>query len=366
METVGTRIRQRISELQLGVPEKDIAASIRMAPDVFSRSLNGKRTFTSIELAQLAERLSTSMYWLATGEADPFEARIAARHQYNFAAGSYVNDKDDDTKAVLENLELAYRQVFQGRNDEPTKTATAEEVLELLGEDFVWNFVSNIEEKLGIDVARVEGISSAYSVRAGGRYCILIPRSSNWFHQNSSMAHELGHIFLGHFNTHGEGAEESKEIPAFDFAAQVLLPEKTMSSFDWWTTGQSDVINFLWKHGVSTKYLSNRLRKLGLRVRKEVWDLLELSTFDVLNRPLEGKTFTSLAVAVRTQRAAERRFPDALVAAHMDAVAVGEAPKETLAWMLDVDPEGIEVHPPQTDAVDLDDLAATLGLAAKA
>ena len=366
METVGTRIRQRIAELQLGVPEKDIAASVRMTPDVFSRSLNGKRSFTSIELAHLAERLSTSMYWLATGEADPFEARIAARHEYDFAAGSYVNDKDDDAKAVLQNLELAYRQVFQGRNDEPTKTATAEEVRELLGEDFVWSFIAHIEEKLGIDVARVEGIGSAYSVRAGGRYCILIPRSSNWFHQNSSMAHELGHIFLGHFNSRGDGAEDSKEVPAFDFAAQILLPDRAMRSIDWWTTGQSDVVNFLWKYGVSTKYLSTRLRKLGLRVRKEVWDLLDLSTFDVLNRPLEGKTFTSLAVAVRTQRAAERRFPDALVAAHMDAVAVGMAPKETLAWMLDVAPESIEVHPPQTDAVDLDAVAASLGLAVEA
>ena len=366
METVGTRIRQRISELHLGVPEKEIAAWVGMTPDVLSRSLNGRRSFTSIELAHLASRLSTSMYWLATGETDPFEARIAARHQYNFESGSYENDKDGDTQAVLANLELAYRQVFPARNDEPTKTATAEDVLALLGDDFVWDFASRIEGTLGIDVVRVEGISSPYSVRAGGRYCIVIPRSSNWFRQNSPMAHELGHVFLGHFNNHGEGAEHSKEVPAFDFAARILLPEAAMRSFDWWNTQEAGVVNFLWKHGVSTKYLMNRLRKLGLRVRQEVWSLLELSTFDVLNRPLEGKTFTPLAIAVRTQRAAERRFPDVLVAEHMEAVAVGKVPKETLAWMLDVDPESIEVHPPQTKGVDLDGLAASLGLAAKA
>lgn len=362
METVGTRIRQRIAQLHIGVTEKDIAASVGMAPDVFSRSLNGKRTFTSIELARLAERLSTSMYWLATGEADPFEARIAARHEYDFASGSYVDDQDGDTKATLDNLELAYRQVYQGRNDVPTRTATADDVRGLLGEGFVRDFASRVEEKLDIDVVRVEGIRTAYSVRAGGRYCIVVPRSSNWFHQNSSIAHELGHIYLGHFDTQDEVASEAKEGPAFEFGAEILLPAALMRSVDWMTTTRLEVVNFLWDHGVSTKYLQNRLRRMGLPVRDEVRDLLALSTFDVLNRPLEGKTFTPFAAAARTQRAAERRFPDALIAAHMEAVALGKIQKGTLAWMLAVKPEDIDVHPAQAQSVDLDDLAASLGL----
>ncbi len=143
MGTIGTRIRQRINELGLGLSDKEIAASVGMAPDVLSRSLNGKRAFTSIELAHLAERLSTSMCWLATGEADPFEARIAARHQYDFASGRYVDDQHGSTRETLDNIELAYRQVYTGRNDLPTKTATAAEVRGLLGEDFVSDFASS-------------------------------------------------------------------------------------------------------------------------------------------------------------------------------------------------------------------------------
>lgn len=366
METVGTRIRQRVSELHLGVPEKDIAASVGMAPDVFSRSLNGKRSFTSIELAHLAERLSTSMYWLATGQADPFQGRIAARHEYDFSSGRYVDDKDGDTQAALDNLELAYRQVFSERNDAPTEAAAAEEIRARLGDGFVGDFISRVEENLGIDVVRIEGIGSAYSVRAGGRYCLLIPRNGNWFYQNSSAAHELGHIYLGHFNSSDDGATSSKEGPAYDFASDLLLPASIMRTVDWTTTTRVAVVNFIWDHGISTKYLQTRLQKLGLSARPEVWELLKNSTFDVLKAPLEGRKFSSVDVAARTQRAAERRFPDSLIAAHMDAVALGKAPKETLAWMLDVDPESIEVHPPQTQVLDLDDLAASLGLAAKA
>lgn len=366
MEPVGARIRQRIAELNLRVPEKDIAASVGMAPDVLSRSLNGKRTFTSIELAHLAERLSTSMYWLATGEADPFEARIAARHQYDFNAGRYVDDKDGSTSQTLDNIELAYRQVYPGRNDAATPVAGPDEIRERLGEDFISDFATRVEEVLDIDVVRVEGVTSAYSLRAGGRYCIVVPRSGNWFRQNSDIAHELGHIYLGHFNGRDETASDVKEGPAFDFAAQILLPESRMRSVDWENTNRLEIVNFLWNHGVSTKYLANRLRRLALLARTEVWDLLEQSTFDVLNRPLEGKSFSPLAVAVRTQRAAKRRFPEALIAAHVEAVATGKVAKETLAWMLDVAPEEIDVHPPQSTSVDLDDLAAELGLAERA
>lgn len=366
MESVGARIRQRIAELNLGVPEKEIAASVDMTPDVLSRSLNGKRTFTSIELAHLAERLSTSMYWLATGEPDPFEARIAARHQYDFLAGRYVDDKDGITGQTLDNIELAYRQVYPGRNDAATPVAGPDEIRARLGEGFIGDFSSRVEDVLDIDVVRVEGVMSAYSLRAGGRYCIVVPRNGNWFRQNSDIAHELGHIYLGHFNDRDESASESKEGPAFDFAAQILLPEAAMRSVDWENTNRLQTVNFLWDYGVSTKYLANRLRKLSLPARPEVWQLLELSTFDVLNRPLEGKTFSPIAVGTRTQRAAERRFPEALIAAHMEAAAMGKVAKETLAWMLDVSPEEIDVHPPQSTSVNLDDLAAELGLAAGA
>jgi len=366
MESVGTRIRERIAELNLGLPEKDIAASVGMTPDVLSRSLNGKRTFTSIELAHLAERLSTSMYWLATGEADPFEARIAARHEYNFASGHYVNDQGEATRKTLDNIELAYRQVYTGRNDLPTRTATPAEVRTRLGENFVGDFTSRVEQALDIDSVRVEGVSSAYSVRAGGRYCIVVPRSGNWFHQNSSIAHELGHIYLGHFNDADEVASSTKEGPAYDFAAELLLPESLMRSIDWMTMPVAGVVNFLWNQGISTKYLANRLRKLRLAIPDATRTLLELSTFDVLNRPLDGKDFERVAVGLRTQGSAERRFPNALVAAHMEAVALGTVPKETLAWMLDVTPEEIEVHPPQSSSLNLDDLAAELGLTAGA
>lgn len=56
----------------------------------------------------------------------------------------------------------------------------------------------------------------------------------------------------------------------------------------------------------------------------------------------------------------------ALVAAHMEAVALGTVPKETLAWMLDVKPEEIDMNSSRHSGVNLDDLATELGLGARA
>lgn len=365
MGTIGSRIRERISELNLDLPERRIAADVGMTPDVFSRSLNGKRSFSSIELARVADRLSTSMYWLATGEPDVTQTRIAARHLYDFERGAYKDEKTGDTRQTLENIELAYRQVFGGRNDLPIETASPSEIRGRLGNDFVADFAARVQERLDIDVIRVEGIESAYSLKVGGRYCIVVPRSGNWFRQNSSIAHELGHIFLGDFNAQDEGAGEDKEIPAFSFAAQLLLPEEQLRAIDWDNFGELHALNFIWAQGVSTKYLQYRLLKLGIPTSPAVKDLLELSTFSAMHKPVPGKRFDSLSIAARTAQAAERLFPSSLVAAHMEAVEGDKAPKETLAWMLDVDPDQIEIQAPKPSTIDLDDLAATLGLAAR-
>jgi hypothetical protein len=68
-------------------------------------------------------------------------------------------------------------------------------------------------------------------------------------------------------------------------------------------------------------------------------------------------------ITTRMDRAAVRRFPVALLAAHVDAIGAGTAPKATLAWMLGVAESEVEVdEPPAESEGDLEKLARELGL----
>ena len=67
MATIGDRALQRLEELSPPPKHRDVAESIGMTADAFSRALNGKRQFSSIELARLADRIDADLHWLITG-----------------------------------------------------------------------------------------------------------------------------------------------------------------------------------------------------------------------------------------------------------------------------------------------------------
>ncbi|WP_319453089.1 MULTISPECIES: hypothetical protein [unclassified Mycobacterium] len=61
--------------------------------------------------------------------------------------------------------------------------------------------------------------------------------------------------------------------------------------------------------------------------------------------------------------AATRRFPLKLQEVHTELIAAGTLNKGTLAWMLGIDPNALEVdEPPQPKPLDADQLAAALSL----
>lgn len=65
-------------------------------------------------------------------------------------------------------------------------------------------------------------------------------------------------------------------------------------------------------------------------------------------------------ITERMKAAASRRFPLRLQTAHMDLIAQGLAPKATLAWMLGIDEDEVEVDKPETPDADIDELARAL------
>jgi hypothetical protein len=68
-------------------------------------------------------------------------------------------------------------------------------------------------------------------------------------------------------------------------------------------------------------------------------------------------------ITVRMDEAATRRFPLKLQEVHAELIAAGALNKGSLAWMLGIDPDALEVdEPPKPAPLDADQLAAALGL----
>lgn len=362
---IGLRVRERMRELLPDRKQEEVAGQIDMTPDAFSRALNGKRGFAAIELANLAEVLDTSMYWLATGEPDPFEVKLAARHKFDHGTQSRVPFDREGTAALVRDVTLAYGQVFGAKEvARSVKTLTPAVIRARLGDDFAAAFADRVEQTLAVDVVRVPDLSEALTLRFHSHRVIVIGQTPNWFYQNWSVAHELGHIVLDHEDQTGMPASgiDRQEADASAFAAELLLPAEQLRGIDWATCSPSAVAQLVWDWGVSTNALNRRLGKLKIEISPEISDLLNLSTQALLRRHWAGKAGLVDQITYRMEQANQRRFPQRLLSAHIDAIAAGRAPKATLAWMLGTPEEALEVDEPTRASIDVDQLGALLGL----
>ena len=83
-----------------------------MTADAFSRALNDKRQFSSIELARLADQIDTDLHWLITGQLDPHRISVAARHDFNHEARQRTIPGRAGDERTLTDIALAYRQAY--------------------------------------------------------------------------------------------------------------------------------------------------------------------------------------------------------------------------------------------------------------
>ena len=206
MSSIGDRVLQRLELLDRPLLHRDLAERIGMTPDAFSRALNGKRQFASIELARLADEIGADLHWLITGQPDPSLVSVAARHEFNKATGQRtVPDRAADGQ-TLADIALAYRQAHTEPGKVQDWPRSPASVREILGDDFVRPFADRLEKRLGVDVVRVAELSTAYSFTIGSRAVIAVPGTGNWFRENWDIAHELGHLIEGH---HDNGLTQS-------------------------------------------------------------------------------------------------------------------------------------------------------------
>lgn len=353
------------------VRQQDIAERVGMTPDAFSRALNDKRAFSSIELALLADLLDADLHWLITGRRDPHRVRIAARHEFDHATGerSVPGREQDDQE--LANVALAYRQAYpDAQRPSAALPRSADHLRSALGDNFVRDFADRVEQRLDVDVVRIAGLTTDYSFTVGGRHVILLAARANWFRSNWSVAHELAHLSLRHHDV--DDAGNGHEAAANGFAAELLLPRVVLASVDWQTIGPGELARFVWDQGVSCDALMRRLTYLQLPMSRPVRNFLEAPTQRLLREHLQaaGRELTAREqfaapidlITERMNASATRRFPLSLQTAHAERIALGELSPGTLAWMLDTAEEDLVVERPIVAHESADSLASALGL----
>ncbi|MDO5663257.1 MAG: XRE family transcriptional regulator [Brachybacterium sp.] len=356
MTTIGRRVCTAMHDA--GMQQKELAQRVGMTPDALSRALRDQRGFAAVELAAIAEVLNADVHELITGTPDPHRLVLSARHAFDHGTGARSVVGLDGDRALLADVRLAYAQVEQVRAN-PDLPADVEEVRRLLHPDFVRPFVDRLA-MIEVDVIRIDGLSTAYSFLVEGRPVILLSESGNWFHENWSLAHELGHLALGHDGVvPGSPLAEAKEREANAFAADLLLPAPLLQRIDWGNIRPAEAAELIWTWGISTDALARRLKALGLVPSPEVAEVLTWSTQKLLRRHWTGARIGD-PISRRMRDAGERRFPTWLQEAHLEQIAQGAVGKGTLAWMLGVPETSLEVDEPAVAEELSDDALAEL------
>lgn len=352
MDTIATRVRAAMSGR--GTLQKDLAATAGVTEDAMSRALAGKRRFASLELARIARKLDVSLDYLITGEEPEVWFAPAARHSFDQVTGNREVTGFPKDEVILEGIRHAYEQAGEAPATS-LKHCNAETVRSDLGQEFVRDLVKRLES-LEVDVVRINGLSTAYSFRWGARDVIVVPANGNWFRQNWDIAHELGHLCLGHGGVMPSDSKAAKcESDANAFAADLLLPAAEVEAVDWTKVPLADAAEFVWSRGVSTDALERRLSALRLAPSEELRGYLKGTTQKLLRhhwKCVDGGD----PITERMTDAAQRRFPEWLTSRHLSLIAEGEVTPQTLAWMLDVGVDGLEVETPPPGSPATDDL----------
>lgn len=351
MAEVGDRIRRAMPD---GMSQRQLAEQAGMTPDALSRALNGLRGLSLPEVAEIAKTLAVDTHWLITGAPDPLAVTIAARHAWDAARRERHNPGQQGDQPMLDRVAGVYRAAFpQGANPSADLPSTATQMRKLLGDGFVRDFAELVEQQLGVDVIRIPGLATDYSLRIGNRGVIVLTTQPSWFRSNWSLAHELGHLALKHHAANASAQRIDRDEQTADaFAAALLVPRDELKRVAA-ASSESALAREVWRLGVSTEALRNRLAAARLQVLHPLADALQSTTPRLLRAHLDALTPAEGAIDVvtaREQAASARRFPLGLLSALQAQTERGAASPTHLAWALDVPVDEIEF--PETDEND--------------
>ena len=270
---------------------------------------------------------------------DALEVRVAGRHLYDRISHGYVHVGAGLGSAVFDRVVQAYESVYAvPREIRPLEPMDAPAARALLGSRFIDDLVVAIERTFDLHVIQVDDVGGDCAIQVAGRRVILVGATPNWFFRNWSIAHELGHMLRGDLDAATSGqvrpaSPRTLERAANAFAAELLLPRAELAAVDWVGMGERELADFVWRSGVSTRALAQRLASLKLEVAPEVRRLLEVRTVTLVRRGGILVPEPQLLHA-RVAEAATARFPADLIEAHRLALAAGGGDTASLDWML--------------------------------
>jgi Zn-dependent peptidase ImmA (M78 family)/transcriptional regulator with XRE-family HTH domain len=349
-EAVSERVRSLIDSM--GATQDSFAALVGLDSTKLSKSLNGKRRFTSLELAQVAQAGNVTVDWLLTGQVEALAARVSPQSTGDLAP---VIDEARRIAEARENL------AFLGVRPElpPTPAVTsslwidqgnelAEFALQNLGLPNVSadteDFASAIERVFAIDVRFTDthGVCDGLALHATGARVLIVATSQKPTRHRFTMAHELCHLLCGddqeelHVDRDIMASASKKgpsEVRANVFAASLLMPESILAE----RTPRKPTDD-LWFHElvmdlmVSPSALSWRLFNLKLLTHEDRARLGGRSTVESAAALDKLKTYT-----MWLEGSESSRVPTALIEDVLQAYLDRKTTLQPLATLLQAD-----------------------------
>ena len=271
---VEKRVRQLIKES--GLTHTEFGARIGLEKTKLSKSLAGRRRFTSLELALAAQQGGVTVDWLLTGTEDGFAAATRTRPD-GVSAGTALSRARElaNLRETLEGFGFPQqirfetgdlkgnRWVFQGIALAKRLRHNFHSPVEQAA-----NLAALIETDLGVDVAvqplgQLDGLAAA----TGSARLILAATSPVPTRQRFTLAHELGHLAASDDqqlhtdeNVYAHGGEG--EMRANAFAAELLMPEAALANRV--HRGSRWFEELTWELRISPTVLAHRLGNLKL------------------------------------------------------------------------------------------------------
>lgn len=241
METTADRVRKLIEGA--GVTQGAFAAQVGIEPTKLSKSLNGTRRFSSLDLARVADFSRVTVDWLLTGE--EVAVATAARASVGSSAERALALAQEYSTMRADLTESGYRQhwklpeavTLSGRwIDQGIALATAAtRMIDGAGLSVTQDLAEVIESTFGIDVAvqqlgdGFDGLAAATSAAR----LIVVDATPIAARQRFTMAHELGHLLASDDQRIHEDPDiysaasrrDESEVRSNAFAAALLMPE---------------------------------------------------------------------------------------------------------------------------------------------
>jgi Zn-dependent peptidase ImmA (M78 family)/transcriptional regulator with XRE-family HTH domain len=356
-ETLQDRVRTVIG--QVAASQANFADLIGMTKDKLSKALAGKRRFTSLELALVAEAGGVTVDWLLTGKA-PARPRVAARRESGVLAAVPVPDLVERCAGAYEVLDLLYAddpvpgatthavdpRLKVGADDgvrlaEAATTLLAQRGVPAMHELTLSQLIDAVESVFGIDVAierLPEGLDGLAWQTDGHRLCAL-GSTRMWTRQRFTLAHEVGHLLALHAQNllvderlAPARAAEPSEVVANRFAAAFLMPAREVRSLVRGNVDRSAFARLVVAFRVSPSAMAVRLKVLNLIDADQLAQLRSLTS--VACHEIAGAT---AEYARQVNEAMAQRLPSRLVAALFAAYAEGRTTLRPLAGLLNAD-----------------------------